>query len=168
MAIKWGRRMGVADVAARVLATVTGIIEGVRAPEAHRAPYVRALRFEFYVPRQYNADAVGQREPIPDEKFIALHSQLTGDFPGLTQSIAFPPIGHGMWEDDDGVVQPDECYLYDLIVEPTASRNERWYRDYFVRLLDEFLLPPDEATLGIDQQAALLILTPIGKLYRSR
>lgn len=139
-----------------------------RESAAPRNPYVPALRFEFYVPRQFNPDPTGYRASIPDQKFLALHGRLTASFPGLTQRIATPPIGNGLWVDEQGAIVTDECYLYDLILEPTTPAEAGRYREYFIVLLDEFLERPDSAPLGIGQEAALLVLTHVDKLYRER
>lgn len=124
--------------------------------------YVAAYRFQFFIPREYNPDPSGQRAPIPSAKFASLNRKLGTDFPGLTTSRAQPATGQGLWTDRAGTIQPDECYLYDIVVEPKHE-----YREYFASLLEELLKPP-EADLGFGQEAVLLLLTPIEVLYLQR
>lgn len=126
------------------------------------AQFVEAYRFQFFVPQSYNPDAFGHREPVPQRKFEGLHERLLAEFPGLTVSRARPPMGQGLWLDQTANVVGDDCYLYDLIVEP----DDR-HRELFRHLLTE-LLGPRETELGLDQQAALLILTRIERLLVER
>jgi hypothetical protein len=125
--------------------------------------YVDAYRFQFFVPRRFNADAFGERRPVPNRKFLALHHRILDRFPGLTVSKARPPMGHGLWLNETRSLIPDECYLYDVILDRQAE-----YLEFFDTLLREFLSQSDEAELGLDQDAALLVLTEVKTLYVER
>lgn len=122
-----------------------------------------AYRFQFFVPRQFNPDAFQRRDPIPQAKFERLHERLLDEFPGLTYSEAKPPLGQGLWYGDASGILSDECYLYDIV----ANRDNR-HRAFFIDLLGEFLRPAEEVELGLDQKAALLLVTEVEKLYLER
>jgi hypothetical protein len=58
---------------------------------------------------------------------------------------------------------PDDCYLFDIVVLPNEQD-----RDFFRELLAEFLEEPEEAELGLGQQAALLVLSRVEMLLVER
>lgn len=125
--------------------------------------YTQSFRFQFFVPLFYNKNADDTRDEVPASKFARLHDTLTRRFGGLNYQRARPPLVTGLWSGNrSGEPITDECYLYDIIVEPSDE-----HREYFRELVSQFL-QDRESPLGLDQEAVLLVFSRVETLYLMR
>jgi len=70
---------------------------------------------------------------FPKEEFDRVRRELTDHFGGVTAFMRSPAMG--LWEDEDGVVRPDDLVGFEVMTE---SLDREWWRDYREQLTQRF------------------------------
>src|SRR5687768_16290837 len=91
---------------------------------------MRVTTVRIPLPLEYNEDAMGDRHPIEDSKFVATAEELATHFQGGVTLFKWfaGQMPRGFWW-NRGFVGQDVLSLLELVIPDTAA-NRKWLRKY--------------------------------------